>query len=284
MRVRTILILAGIGVITVCAALDLPRLSQATSRATWTLPHGLTVKEAGPRAYKFTVVYNTANSRGEILQRQRVTAEYVRGLPGGEVMWKNVTRATAEGATAPFGPAHKSEFMDSFRYRNDLALTFKPDFFKNFPVTAVMERNLVWDTGMIEMFGQDYFKHLKLNDPYHIANDKAVVMPHVGTFQNRDVVLEWVGRSERNGQDCALINYHAFLNPVAIANGGMTLNGRSDYWGEIWVSLATKQIEYATLQELVVGELKLPGQNRVQDINIFRIGSFEPWARRMAMQ
>jgi hypothetical protein len=166
--------------------------------------------------------------------------------------------------------------MDGFRYRNDLALTFKRDFFKNFPVTAVMERNLVWDTGMIEMFGQDYFKHLKLNDPYHIASDKAVVMPDVGTFQNRDVVLEWVGRSERNGKDCALINYHAFLNLVAIANGGMTLNGRSDYWGEIWVSLATKQIEYATLQELVVGEMKLPGQNRVQDINIFRIGSFEP--------
>jgi hypothetical protein len=111
MRVRTMLILAGIGVITICAAFGLPRLSQAqaTSPATWTLPHGLTVKEAGPRAYKFTVVYNTANSRGEILQRQRVTAEYIRGLPGGQVMWKNVTRATAEGATALFGPAHKSE-------------------------------------------------------------------------------------------------------------------------------------------------------------------------------
>ena len=57
-------------------------------------------------------------------------------------------------------------------------------------------------------------------------------MPNVGMFQNRDIMLEWVGRSRRNGQDCALIKYQAFFNPVEIANGGMTLKGRSDYWGE----------------------------------------------------
>ena len=44
--------------------------------------------------------------------------------------------------------------------------TMKPDFFKGFPPTAVFERNLVWDTGMLEMFGQEQFEHLKLNAPY----------------------------------------------------------------------------------------------------------------------
>ena len=47
----------------------------------------------------------------------------------------------------------------------------KPDFFKAFPPTAVMERNLVWDTGMIELFGQNFFDKLKLNQPYHSASD-----------------------------------------------------------------------------------------------------------------
>lgn len=83
-------------------------------------------------------------------------------------------------------------------------------------------------------------------------------MPDLGTFHNRDIVLTWIGCSIRNGQDCALIRYQAFFNPVEIANGGMTLNGRSDYWGEILVSVATKQIEYGTLNEIVVGELKCP--------------------------
>jgi hypothetical protein len=100
-------------------------------------------------------------------------------------------------------------------------------------------------------------------------------MRGVGSFRNRDIVLEWIGRSQRNGQDCALILYQAFFNPLQIANGGMTLNGRSDYWGQIWVSLATKQIEYGTIYETVVGEMKLAGRDTAQIVNVFRIGALE---------
>ena len=240
------------------------------------LPQGMSVKDNGPRTYRFTVDYNSANTKGEMVYRQRIAGEYTRGLAGGEVEWHNVTQAQAVGATAPFGAAEKRDFMEGFRYHNDIASTMKPDFFKGFPPTAVVERNLVWDTGMIELFGQNYFEHLKLNEPYHVVTDQDVNMPDVGTFHNRDIVLEWVGRSERNGQDCALISYQAFFNPLQIVNGGMTLTGRSDYWGDIWVSLATKQIEYATIEEVVVGEMKPPGQDTTQVINIFRIGILEP--------
>lgn len=243
---------------------------------TWTLPQGKAVTDNGPRTYRFTVNYNTANTKGEVLRRQRLTGEYTRGLPGGEVLWKNVTQADADGAAAPFGAGQKRDFMEGFHYPNDLASTLKPDFFKGFPPTAVFERNLVWDTGMIEVFGQNFFEHLKLNEPYHAPFNQDVNMPGVGVFRNSDVVLEWIGRSQRNGQDCAVIKYEAFFNPLQIANGGMTLNGRSDYWGEIWVSLATRQIEYGTLRESVVGELKLPGQDALQIINVLRIGTFEP--------
>jgi len=67
---------------------------------------------------------------------------------------------------------------------------------------------------------------------------------------------------------------------VEIAVGGMTLKGRSDYWGEIWVSLATRQIEYGTLNEMVVGEMKLAGQDAPQIINVFRNGTFAPIATK----
>lgn len=101
-------------------------------------------------------------------------------------------------------------------------------------------------------------------------------MPGVGTFHNRDVVLQWIGRSERNGQDCAVIQYQAFFNPLDIAMTGLTMKGRSDYWGQIWVSLATKQIEYGTLYESVVADMQLPGQTAPQLVNILRIGTLEP--------
>jgi hypothetical protein len=129
---------------------------------------------------------------------------------------------------------------------------------------------------MIEAFGQDHFEHLHLNEPYHAGASQDVSMPAVGTFHLRDVVLEWVGRSLRNGQECAVIKYQAFFNPLEIANGGMTLKGRSDFWGEIWVSLSTKQIEYGTLYEVVVGEMTLPGQDAPQVINVFRSATLEP--------
>ncbi len=271
MRIRTSAFIAGLVLWAVCGL-----LAQSLSAQTWSLPQGTSVKDTGPRTYRFTVDYNTANTKGEMVYRQRLTGEYTRGLAGGEVMWKNVTQASVAGATAPFEAAQKRDFMEGFRYHNDVLSTVKPEFFKGFPPTAVVERNLVWDTGMIEMFGQSYFDNLKLNEPYQILSNQDVNMPDVGTFQNRDVVLEWIGRSQRNGQDCALIKYQAFFNPLEIVNGGMTLKGRSEYWGEIWVSLATKQIEYGTLYESVVGEMKLPGQETAQVVNVFRTGTLEP--------
>lgn len=280
MRNRTAFIDAAI---TLCATFSLLILGVATQPAsaqTWQLPQGVQVKDSGTRTYRFTVDYNNANSKGEIFQRQRLIGEYTRGLPGGDVIWKNVAQATADGPTAPLGTAQKREFMEGFRYHNDLGSTMDPDFFRGFPPTAVVERNLVWDTGMIEMFGQNYFAELRLNEPYHIPANGDVNMPGVGVFHNRDMVVEWVGRSRRNGQDCAVLGYQAFFNPLDIANGGMTLKGRSDYWGQIWVSLSTKQIEYATLYEVVVGEMKLPGQDTTQIINVFRSGTFEPLATK----
>jgi len=264
-----------LAIILACPLASLGQSARSSSTDAWTLPQGIAVKDAGTRTYRFTVDYNMANNKGEITHRTRLTAEYARGLPAGDVIWKNVTQADADGATAPFGAPQKRDFMEAFRYHNDMAATMKPDFFKAFPPSAVFERNLVWDTGMIEMFGQNFFDRLKLNEPLHTGSGD-VDMPDVGTFHNHDVVLTWIGRSIRNGQDCALIRYQAFFNPVEIATGGMTLNGRSDYWGEIWVSLATKQIEYGTLYESVVGEMKLPGQDTAQIVNVFRTGTFEP--------
>jgi hypothetical protein len=240
------------------------------------LPRATSVKDNGPRTYRFTVDYTTASSNGEILRRQRLIGDYTRGLPGGDVVWKNVAQADADGTTAPFPAAQKRDFMEGFRYHNDLGETLKPGFFRAFPPTAVFERNLVWDTGMIENFGQDFFEHLDLNEPYHNISNEDVNMPEVGTFHNRDVVLEWIGSSRRNGRACALIQYQAFLNPLKIDNGGMTMKALSNYWGLIWVSLASKQIEYGTLNETVVGELKLAGQETTQLINVIRRGTFEP--------
>ena len=260
---------------TVVAALD--------PAGPWTLPRGTAVKDAGPRTYRFVMDYTAGDIRGQVTHRQRVEALYTRGLPGGDAEWKSVTVAEAVGPSAPLGAPQKSAFMEGLRYRkgpDTMSDMMKPEFFRNAPPTAVVERNLVWDEEAIEMFGQTQFEHLKLNEPYRLLSSQTVDMPGIGTFENRDVRLTWTGRSHRNGQDCAVIDYRAFFNPLSVANGGMTLTGRSHYWGQIWVALATRQVEYATLYEEVLGEMKLAGQDQPQIIDVFRSGVLEPLAQR----
>jgi hypothetical protein len=172
--------------------------------------------------------------------------------------------------------------MDGFQYRRDASFNpLSPEFFKSFPDTpaALMERALVWDMLMFEHFGQDQFEHLEMNKVYHLNAGQDVNMPGVGKFHNRDIQLTWTGRSHRNRQDCALIEYNAYFNPLDIRVGDMTLKGRSHYWGQIWVSLSTRQIEFGTLYEDVLGEARLPGNQSTQVINVFRHGVLEPLAK-----
>jgi len=269
----------GTRVIIVTATSVFWLLSNIAFAQPWSLPHDATVKDSGPRTYRFEVDYTVTDTTGQVVQRQRVSGDYTRGLPGGEAKWSHVTVAESNGSAEISSPGQTRAFMEGLRYRTgsaSLGETMQPDFFKDFPPTAVYERNLVWDTGMIELFGQDQFERLTLNTPYRLFSQQDVNMPGMGTFHNRDVQLTWLGRSSRNRLDCAVIAYRAFFNPLQIANGGMTLKGRSHYWGEIWVSLSTKQIEYATLQEDVLGEMTLAGQEGKRTISVFRSGIFRP--------
>jgi|SRR5450631_4524065 len=254
-------------------------LSDGAAAESWTLPRGVAVKDNAPRTYRFTVEYSTSDTQGHVLQRQIISGDYTRGLPGGDVIWRNVSQIDSKGGGEPSGSAKKREFMEGLRFHKDLTNSsgsMAPDFFRGFPPTAVFERNLVWDTEMIELFGQTQFEHLKLNQPYHFLSNQTVNMPGVGAFNNRDVQLIWMGRSARNGHECALIGYSAYFNPLEIENEAMSLKGRSHYWGQIWVALVGKQIEYATLYEDVLAEMKPAGQDTPQVVSVFRSGRFEP--------
>jgi hypothetical protein len=229
------------------------------------LPAGLQVKDDGPRTYRFTCDYVNLDTKGNTTgMKQHVVGEYTRGLPDGKARWNGVA---VNG--------QKREFMEGFTYRlADTGNSLKAEFFPGFPPMAFQERNLVWDTVMLEGFAENYFDKLSLNVPYHVA-PATFPLAGAGQFENKDLTLTWIGVSKRNGQKCVLIDYAAFLNKVNIKFTSMELVARSHYWGQIWVSLATKQIEYATLYEDVLGEMKIEAQPKPMIVNVFRIGAFE---------
>jgi hypothetical protein len=232
--------------------------------------------QTAPRTWHFTCDYYNLDLKGHLYGRQRYSASYTRGLPGDAVRWSDVTVANGNGWSGDFGPAQKQGFMEGFSYPHaDAANMMKPDFFRGFPPMAMQQRNLVWDTHMFEGFVAD-FDHLKPNVPYHVPGAGEVDLAGAGTFRNRDLQLILTGTAKRNGQDCAVIDYRALFNTLEGKTVAFALVGRSEYWGQIWVSLATRQIEYATLYEEVLGELTLQGQEKPMTISVVRVGVFEP--------
>jgi hypothetical protein len=246
-------------------------------RRDWSLPASVVMKAGVPQTYRFTCDYYYLDTKGNLGRRERVSAQYTRGLSDDRVRWADVAVAESAGSTDNFGPARKRDFMEGFSYtRASLKDMLKPEFFRGFPPEAMLERNLVLDTHMIEGFGQDHFSDLKLNVPYHVPQAGGLPLAGAGTFELKDLQLIWTGITQRDGQECAVIDYRAFLNTFDMKMPGINLIAGSHFWGQVWVSLGTKRIEYGTLFEGVVGEMTVQGQETPQVVNIFRMGVFEP--------
>src|SRR5262249_11717845 len=135
-------------------------------------------------------------------------------------------------------------------------------------------KNLVWDTHMFESFAWNHFAKLRLNEPIRLPRED-LALPGGSSFQNKQIELTWLGVSKRNGKICALVAYQALFNKLEIAVGTLRMKGRSHYWGCIWVALADKQIEHATLYEDVLLGFELPNRQGKQIINPVRQGVFQ---------
>lgn len=254
-----------------------PVMTEDTDNYLSHLPTDLKLKEEQPQTYRLTFDYLYLDTVGNLTRKERVTGDYTRALPDAKARWRNVRIAQAKGYADAFPEGEAQKYMEGFTYTPaDSAKMFKNEFFQGFPALEIKTKNLVWDMHMIEQFSWDYFDKLELNRAYGIQSQpEDVPLAGSGTFQNRQIELTWIGVSKKNNELCALIRYQAFGNRFTTAVGNMNFQGRSHYWGEIWVSLKDKQIEYANLFEDVLVEFSLPGQSSKQIANVFRKGSFE---------
>ena len=249
------------------------------------LPSDIQLKEDEPYKYIFTCDYFYLNTQGDVVRKQRVSGEYTRALPDGKVRWNNVRIAQALGFDDAFPEGERQDYMEGFTYHPssyDMSKPassedmLKPEFFRDFPVDVVDTKNLVWDTAMFEIFGWSYLDKLKLNRTYYPSEPVGEIpLAGAGAFQNRRIELTWLGISEMNEEPCALIQYRAFFNKFSISTEPISVRGGSHYWGEIWVSLKDKQIEYATLYESVLTEVRLAGQQDWQIGSVLRRGTFQ---------
>ncbi len=226
--------------------------------------------------FKFTTDYYFLDLKGNVGQRQQIIGTYIRDLSSKRVRWTNITIAnSAKDSSDRLLPAEKSNALNGFSYALGAADTTKAEFFRDVPSATMQEINLVWDTRMFETFAEDHFAELEMNKPYHVPGPTNIPLAGAGNFQNKDAQLTLTGTAKCDEEPCAVVDYRAFFNTFELRTGKETLTGRSHYWGQVWVSTATKRIIRGTLYEDVLAQATSEASPRPQPVNVFRIALFE---------
>ena len=152
------------------------------------------------------------------------------------------------------------------------------DFYKNVPPAQVeLVRTFIQDKVTFEAWGQMYLDSLSLNVPFYpelFQNQQANFEQSVN-FNTQKLSITWFGYSKINGKDCILVHFKSMYSPFLVDNDNMTVNGRSCFWGNIWILSDTRQIEYAVMNEDMIVHTKLKNHNFEQQINRQREVTYE---------
>jgi hypothetical protein len=139
--------------------------------------------------------------------------------------------------------------------------------FIGFPATpaGVFTKNLVWDMMTIEGFAWDHSDSLKLNRIYNLPNaSDEFNMENIGTYSHANIQLCWTGVSTFGDEICAVIEFRAVDNKLAMTMPGFSTKGTEQYWGTIWVSFQTRLIEKAVMYGGTMQEITVTGmQNKL---------------------
>jgi hypothetical protein len=213
--------------------------------------------------YRMTAVYTNLDIYGNFTGKTKVTGDYTRGFEGGYAQWNNVYVSDVKKDSEPFPQGRRQDFMENFRYLPSSGMMSEDDF-KSFPtaIDNIFARNLIWDMLGLEIFAWNYNDSLKLTIPFTIPEIKGGFnMADIGKYNHASIQLCWTGISLMNREMCAVIEYRALNNKLEIAVSNIKTKGTEQYWGNTWISLKTRQIEFgeifsSTFQEIDVNGMK----------------------------
>jgi hypothetical protein len=218
------------------------------------------------RKYRMTAVYINRDLYGNFMNKSSVTGDFTRGYEDGHMQWNNVYISHSGNLAAPFPEGTNQKYMEDFRY-NSSDNMLDENAFRNFPSTPdnVLARNLVWDMMTFEKFGWDYCDSLKLNVPFEIVKINGEFdMAEIGKYDHNKIILCWKGFSVIDNELCAVIDFNAIDNIVELDMDMIKSKGTEQYWGTVWLSMKTKNIEKAYMYSGTMQEMELAGmQNKL---------------------
>lgn len=234
------------------------------------LPNQLNLDYSTPQKYLMTTDYVDYDLFGNFIKKMRISGECTFGLNDGYLKWNNVKISHSQNLNEPYPEGEKQSSMENFTYKPSENI-LSESFFKNIPQANPYMKNLIWDMTMFETFAWYKWDSLKLNIEFLTKDiNSKFKIPGIGTFENKDIRITWTGITKINNKICAIIKYMAMNNPLDMSFQNYTMKGRSHYWGNIYVSLSDKQIEYGELYEDVLMDIKMSGQELGSNVNTVR--------------
>lgn len=223
-----------------------------------TLP-SINLDKSQARSYHIITDYYDFGLSGDFRVKTRIVGDLT--CKNDSVQWKNVYLSHSKSLDSEFSKGKKVDFMENFKYKQGAEMV-EPDYFiKNLPEADPLGMNLMWDVMGFDVFAYECWDSLKLNTEFRATNVDLEMELAFGTFENKETRITWLGITEINNEICAILKYSVMNNPLHLEHGNFMMKGRSHYWGEVYVSLSDKQIEYVNLTEDVLMEVKEKGSS-----------------------
>lgn len=225
------------------------------------LPKNLVIDKSIPQTYKVITDYYDYDLTGDFIRKARVGGDFTCYLENDYVKWNNVSISESNVLNEPFPKGQKQLIIEDFKYMQTEE-TLEEEFFVSMPNIDFRLKNLIWDMIAFDVFVYSYWDSLKLNTVFNAHNVNGEVnMSNDGVFENKEIQLTWIGITKINSELCAIIKYSQMNGKLKLDMENISMKGRSHYWGEIYVSLKNKHIEYASLTEDVITDVLLKGQS-----------------------
>ncbi len=219
------------------------------------LPVGLKTDTLHPKTYRMITDYYDYDLKANFLKKSRVAGDVTCFFENDSIVWNNVWIAESNSYDQAFENRIVQSGLENMKYIQS-ADVLGERFFENFPPVDFRVKNLIWDMFCFYVLAYDFWDELILNVDY--SNDmlnSAANLGGDGFFQNKEFTVTWIGVTELDNTLCAIIKYSQMNGKVELDIEDVKMQGRSHYWGEIYVSLSDKQIVFATLKEDVITDV-----------------------------
>lgn len=223
-------------------------------------PIDIKAKNTGIQQYDVTLKWQNLDAiEGAKINCNAVKATYIIGLENDSVSWRDVSLAQINDFNQKDFKGTDLPSFNGFSYKINESNFLKEDFYKSIPPEQRdLAKSLVSDAVQMQGLAWYVFDSLEYNKefiPKYLENYDVKFEDWV-TFTSRYQRLIWTGIAEYNSQICAIVKFESYYNPLKIDNEQMSMKGRSLYYGEMWISLENKQVEYAYMVEDVIMKRK----------------------------